>query len=87
MVMAHIIQLKGGTAEKAALVNEVLHDREIGVETDTLLFKMGDGVTPWNDLDYGGLKGSPGIPGPSFLDGGTFSTTYVPDQYIDGGPF
>lgn len=32
--------------------NEVLLAGEPGVETDTDRFKIGDGVTPWNDLPY-----------------------------------
>lgn len=85
--MAYILQFKRGTAALAMQNNPVLHDGEIGVETDTHQFKLGDGVTAWNDLSYGGLKGADGPPGPSFLDGGNFSTIYQPDQYIDGGGF
>lgn len=42
---------------------------EVGVETDTLFFKIGDGVTPWSGLSYGypspwiGPAGSIGPPG------------------------
>src|SRR5690606_25103970 len=35
--------------------------RELALETDTAKFKIGDGVTAWNSLPYGGLAG-PGIP-------------------------
>lgn len=32
--------------------NEVLLDSEIGLETDTRKFKVGDGTTAWNSLNY-----------------------------------
>lgn len=88
--MAHTIQLRGGTSALATSTNPVLHDREMGVETDTVNFKIGDGVTAWTSLPYGGLQGiqgPQGEEGASFLDGGNFSTIYQADQYIDGGPF
>jgi hypothetical protein len=34
--------------------NTVLADRQIGVETDTLRLKVGDGTTAWNSLGYAG---------------------------------
>ena len=50
--MTHKIQLRGGTAAEAQAANPILAAREIAVETDTGLCKVGDGVTPWNDLPY-----------------------------------
>jgi len=50
--MTHKIQLRGGTAAEAQAANPVLAAREIAVETDTGLCKIGDGVTPWNALPY-----------------------------------
>jgi len=35
----------------------------MGVETDTQLFKIGDGTTAWTSLAYGGLKGATGPTG------------------------
>ncbi len=46
------IQLRRGTASKAATDNVTLASGEIGVETDTGRFKIGDGATPWNSLGY-----------------------------------
>jgi hypothetical protein len=40
-----------------------LASAEIGVETDTDLFKLGDGATAWNALGYGGLVGDTGATG------------------------
>jgi len=35
----------------------------MGVETDTSMFKLGDGVTAWVSLGYGGLQGPTGTTG------------------------
>ena len=32
--------------------NPVLQAGQVGIEADTLLFKIGDGTTAWNDLSY-----------------------------------
>lgn len=58
--MAHRIQLRGGTASAAVSANPVLRSREIGIETDSGLFKVGNGSDPYNDLPYGGLHGETG---------------------------
>jgi hypothetical protein len=50
------IQMKRATALRWSTVNPVLASAEVGVETDTLKFKIGDGVKTWNTLPYfGGL--------------------------------
>jgi hypothetical protein len=61
-----------GTAAAATAANEVLLAGEMGVETDTGMFKIGDGVTPWNALPYSsgpagpaGPAGSAGPQGPA----------------------
>jgi collagen type VII alpha len=59
------LQLRHGTALRWSQVNPTLAIGEMGYELDTGLFKIGDGTTPWNNLDYGGLKGPTG---PDFLD-------------------
>ena len=50
--MALEIQLKHGTAASATANNKTLAQGEIGIETDTLKLKIGDGVTAWNSLAY-----------------------------------
>lgn len=49
--LTRILQ-RGRTASAWAALNEILLDREIGVITDSVprQFKIGDGVTHWNDL-------------------------------------
>lgn len=50
--MATKIQLRRGTAAQWTAANPVLSDGEIGIETDTLKAKVGDGLTAWNSRDY-----------------------------------
>jgi hypothetical protein len=53
----------GRTAAEMSSENRVLAAREFGVSVDgtTLVLKIGDGVTPWNDLPaIGGGSGGGG---------------------------
>ena len=54
------IQLKRATASQWTSANTVLFAGEIGYETDTNKFKIGDGTTAWASLSYfnGNLSGS-----------------------------
>lgn len=52
--MATTIQFKRGTAARWTELNLVLQPGEPGFVTDENRFKIGDGVTPWNDLPYQG---------------------------------
>lgn len=61
--MAINIQLRRGTAAEWTSVNPVLALAEMCIETDTDLFKIGNGVDAWNDLPYGGLRGYVGSSG------------------------
>ena len=61
--MAINIQLRRGTAAEWTSVNPVLALAELCIETDTDLFKIGNGVDAWNDLPYGGLRGYVGSSG------------------------
>ena len=49
--MTHINQRRD-TEAQWAFENPVLHQGEVGWETDTRKAKLGDGTTPWNDLEY-----------------------------------
>ena len=55
--MAVQIQFRRGTALEWSTVNPILAQGEMGIETDTSLFKVGNGIDNWNELDYGGLRG------------------------------
>jgi hypothetical protein len=61
--MAVQIQFRRGTASEWATVDPVLAVAEMGIETDTDLFKIGNGVDTWTELDYGGLRGFAGSTG------------------------
>ena len=50
--MATKIQLRRGTAAQWVAANPVLAEGEIGVETDTKQFKIGDGLKEWTLLAY-----------------------------------
>jgi hypothetical protein len=50
--MATRMQQRRGTAEQWLLADPVLAAGEIGFETDTGSFKLGDGISHWGDLDY-----------------------------------
>lgn len=50
--MAVKIQFRRDTTHSWAYHNPVLSAGEMGINTDTNLFKIGDGLTAWNDLDY-----------------------------------
>ena len=50
--MAIRMQQRQGTADQWLTVDPVLGAGEIGFETDTNSFKIGDGVNSWNTLDY-----------------------------------
>ena len=51
------IKLRRGTAAQWAATNPVLAEGEFGAETDTRKFKIGNGVTAWNSLQYWGGSG------------------------------
>jgi len=52
--MAQQIQLRNGTAASWTSANPVLATGEMGVETDTGKYKIGNGATAWTSLAYGG---------------------------------
>jgi hypothetical protein len=60
--MAINIQLRRGTATEWSTANPTLAVAEMGIETDTDQFKIGDGTTAWTSLAYGGIAGPSGDP-------------------------
>ena len=46
------IKQAGDTAANLASSNPTAYDKQLVLETDTLKFKVGDGVTAYNDLGY-----------------------------------
>lgn len=71
--MGVTIQTRGGAAAEWTAANPVLAEREIGLETDTRKFKVGDGLTAWADLDYWEMTGPAGEDGDTpYISGGTW---------------
>ena len=74
--MAQIIQIRRGTAAQWTATNPLLAQGEMGVELDSLKWKVGNGSTPWSSLPYAtgpaGPTGAPGTVGP-FREGHTFA--------------
>ena len=60
--------LKRGTAARWAEVNPVLQNGEPGFVYDQNRLKIGDGVTPWNDLPYIGGEGKQEIINFDFME-------------------
>lgn len=58
-----VFQFRRGTSSQWSSANPVLAAGEIGLETNTAQFKVGDGATTWNALAYGGIQGPQGIQG------------------------
>lgn len=56
--MAQKIQIRNGNASEWTTANPVLSQSEMGHESDTNLFKFGDGVTAWNSLPYATTGGA-----------------------------
>ena len=52
--MAKTIQFKRGAAARWSELNLILQAGEPGFVTDENRFKIGDGITTWNDLPYVG---------------------------------
>lgn len=57
------LQFRRGTATEWSNANPTLASGEMGIETNTNLFKIGNGSSQWNDLSYGGLQGVAGATG------------------------
>jgi len=55
--MALVIQLRRDTASNWSANNPIIASGELGVETDTGKFKLGNGSSSWSSLQYGGIIG------------------------------
>lgn len=53
--MASIIQFRRDTAANWTSANPTLANGEMGIETDTAKYKIGDGSTAWTSLAYSSL--------------------------------
>ena len=75
--MAVQIQFRRGTAYEWHSVNPKLAEAEMGIETDTNLFKIGNGNDFWDDLPYGGIRGYTGSASTSTLSIAVDNVLYV----------
>ena len=64
-------QFRRGTLSEWNTANPTLAAGEMGIETDTNRFKIGNGTSPWLSLSYGGIAGPPGSPGATGVKGAT----------------
>jgi hypothetical protein len=76
------LQFRRGLSTQWTSNNTVLADGEMGIETDTSLFKIGNGSTAWNSLAYGGIRGVTGPTGPTGRTGATGFTG--PASFVTG---
>jgi hypothetical protein len=56
--MATLIQFRRDSSSQWTAENPVLAEGELGLELDTGLYKIGDGATAWNSLNYSELGGT-----------------------------
>jgi hypothetical protein len=72
--MTSRLQNRRDTAANWTSNNPTLAAGEIGLETDTAKYKMGDGATAWNSLAYAYTAGATGATGPTGPIGATGPT-------------
>jgi hypothetical protein len=91
--MATKIQVRRGTKVQWENNNPTLDSGEIGFETDTGKFKIGNGSTAWNSLEYAGAGGVTSYATEAARDADNptpdhgdfaFITAYDVLQYYDG---
>ena len=86
----YAIRIRRGTSTEWLYSNPILLDGEIGYESDTNKFKVGDGVNDWVNRPYGqsgpaGPEGPQGPPGPSVVVKGVVPTfADLPTNAQDG---
>ena len=90
--MAVQIQLRNDTAANWTSSNPTLAQGEMGVETDTLKVKFGNGSTAWNSLAYfvngAELDDLIGVTITSAVSGNILrynGTTWINSSVLDGG--
>jgi hypothetical protein len=72
--MTSRLQNRHDTAANWTSNNPTLAVGEIGLETDTTKYKIGDGATAWNTLAYAYTAGAAGATGPTGVTGDTGPT-------------
>jgi hypothetical protein len=80
------LQFRRGTAADWTSANPTLAAGEMGIETDTSRFKVGNGATAWTSLLYGGIQGPTGNTGPTGVTGSTGAASFVAGPTGETGP-
>ena len=82
--MAVQIQFRRDTAAAWTAANTVLAAGELGLETDTTFYKIGDGSTAWTSLAYGSIQGSitAGSVNTTGLAAGAVTTAKIADDAV-----
>lgn len=75
------IQHRNGAALSWTANNPTLLVGEIGVESDTGRFKIGDGTTAWTGLDYGAAEPILPYTSTGLLDGGSLAINADPSKF------
>lgn len=68
--------------------NPILEDGEPGYEKDTKRIKIGDGQSPWNDLDYIGGNATPTVVDEAAIEAliSNHVNSVTPHPVYDDGP-
>lgn len=69
------IQFRRGTATQWSTANPTLASGELGLETDTLKWKIGNGSTAWNSLSYAAVGTVTSVTAGTGLTGGTITSS------------
>jgi hypothetical protein len=77
--MRDVIRLRRDTAANWAAANPILEDGEPGFDKTNRLLKIGDDVTPWNELEV--FVESPMV----FVDNGDGTVTLIGGNVTDNG--
>lgn len=88
MPVQNRIQFRRGTAAAGAnqWTNQVLYAGEVGYETDTGRFKIGDGTTAWGSLEYAAVAASDFVAGSGVtLSSGSNGSTLTINSIINAG--
>ena len=75
--MAVKIQMRRDTAAAWTAANPTLAAGEMGLETDTTFYKIGNGSTAWNSLGYGAYNGA--------ISNGAITSAMIADGTIVAG--
>ena len=87
--MAVQIQFRRDTAAAWTAANPTLAAGELGLETDTSLYKIGNGSTAWNSLAYGTIAGVPANNSitTTMLQNGAITATKLANTAVTAGSY